>query len=381
MSILHCVSQGEWQSLVIACFSRFNYELYFGFSWIFAFISLDRWIKVEWPTKSQAWCTRENYIYLCLLSLLGSLVQNLIYTFVCISDECGQKNLVCEIFIHLIYISLYMIVPIAIILISISRTCLITIHLRKRFRVSNSINQQQQQPLTDNSMSIKLDTIGRCSSLTGGTRLSSSFVSSHSSSMNPNAPSSSHSVQLSTRLAHLRRRRSRVDAQMVVLISINVAPFILVHIITEIAYLFEKYSAFVARSTFARLLIIFIYLSWYLISATRFYTNCLLSRIYREEFKNRLYLLRNGCKPQLTSVNRASSRRQSSKFCIAGSLVNGAESTTLNLNHMQWSSLLFSIFFMSFDVVCHASDRSFDDALLVIHPRIKSPGTSFHRHD
>jgi hypothetical protein len=130
----------------------FNYELYFGFSWIFVFISVDRWIKVEWPTKSQTLCTREKFIYLCLFSVVISLLQNTIYTFLCFNDECGQKNLVCEIFIHAMYITMYMTVPIAIILVSISRTCLITINLRKRFRTTNSNNQQQ--PHTDMSTSL-----------------------------------------------------------------------------------------------------------------------------------------------------------------------------------------------------------------------------------
>jgi hypothetical protein len=121
---------------------------------------------------------------------------------------------------------------------------------------------------------------------------------------------------------------------MVILISINVAPFILVHIVTEIAYLFEKYSKFVAQSTVARLLIILIYLSWYLISATRFYTNCLLSRIYREEFKNRLHMLRHGCRPRIILVGEAPSRRHSSRYYI-GSMVNGAESTCTPTPHLK----------------------------------------------
>jgi hypothetical protein len=113
---------------------------------------------------------------------------------------------------------------------------------------------------------------------------------------------------------------------MVILISINVAPFIIVHIINEIAYLFEQYSPLVAQSRVAKLFIILIYLSWYLISATRFYTNCLLSRIYREEFKNRLYMLRHGCKPRIVIVEQIQSRRYSSKPFI-GSMANGIEST------------------------------------------------------
>lgn len=315
--------------------SRFNYELYFGFSWIFVFISVDRWIKVEWPTRSQRLCTRTNFIYLCLFTLLCSLVQNIFYTFLCIDDECGQKNLACEIFIHVIYIILYMMVPIAIILISISRTCLITINLKKRIRRSTSSSdqqqqQQQQQPLTDLSTSLKLESVVRCHSTTITSRLSSSFVSSLSSTTTNTNPTSSQYLNKSNRLAYNSRRRSRMDGQMVILISINVAPFILVHIITEIAYLFEKYSSFVAQSTVARLIIILIYLSWYLISASRFYTNCLLSRIYREEFRNRLYMLRHGCKPRPSVSERRSSRRQSSRFFI-GSLVLGGESTTMNM--------------------------------------------------
>jgi len=226
-----------------------------------------------------------------------------------------------------------MTVPIAIILISISRTCLITINLRKRFRTSNPNNQQQQkqeqQPLVDMSMPVKSDTSVRCNSTTVTTRLSNSFISSHSSTTTTNA-NYSQLLHTSNRLAYYRRRRSHMDGQMIVLISINVAPFILVHIITEIAYLFEKYSKFVEHSTAARLIIIFIYLSWYLISATRFYTNCLLSRIYREEFRNRLYMLRNGCKPRTSSIDRTSSRRHSSRL-FAGSMVIGGESTTVNM--------------------------------------------------
>ncbi len=310
----------------------FNYELYFGFSWIFVFISVDRWIKVEWPTRSQTLCTRENFIYLCLLTVFLSLVQNIIYTFLCFNNDCEQKNLACEIFIHTIYITIYMTIPIAIILISISRTCLITINLRKRFRTSSSSNQQQQQPLTDFTdmqVSVKLDTVAHCTSATVTTRAPNSFVSSPSSTTTTN-PSNCQLLKKSNRLVHYRRRRSRMDAQMIALISINVAPFILVHIITEIAYLFEKYSKFVAESTAARLTIILIYLSWYLISATRFYTNCLLSRIYREEFRNRLYMLRNGCKPRTSSIDRTSSRRHSSRL-FAGSMVIGGESTTVNM--------------------------------------------------
>ncbi|CAF1193426.1 unnamed protein product [Adineta steineri] len=322
-------------------FTIINYELYFGFSWIFVFISVDRWIKVEWPTKSQTLCTRQKFIYLCLFTLFLSLIQNIIYAFLCFNDDCGQKNLACEIFIHAVYITMYMTVPIAIILISISRTCLITINLKKRIRTSTSSSSQQQpqqQAIVDTTTSLKLESIVRCHSTTVTSRLSSSFVSSLSSSTTTtnnnhhhhHHPTQSQFLNTNNRLAYYRRRRSRIDAQMVILISINVAPFILVHIITEIAYLFEKYSIVVSQSTVARLIIILIYLSWYLISATRFYTNCLLSRIYREEFQNRLYMLRHGCKSRPRNSDRLSSRRYSSRYFL-GSLVNGGESTTMNV--------------------------------------------------
>ncbi|CAM2722904.1 unnamed protein product [Rotaria socialis] len=310
----------------------FNYELYFAFSWIFVFISVDRWIKVEWPTKSQTLCTREKFIYLCLLTLLLSLAQNIIYTFLCFDHNCEQNNLICEIFIHAIYITLYMTVPIIIILVSIFRTCLITINLRKRFRtlIPHNQQQEQQQPLIDMPTPLKLETLGQCTSTTATSRTSNSFVSSHSSTTTTNNANHSQFITSSYRSAHYRRRRSRMDAQMIILISINVVPFILVHIVTEIAYIFEKYSAFVKRSHAAELVIILIYLSWYLISATRFYTNCLLSRIYREEFKNRLHTLRHGCKPRPAQNDRRSSRRHSSRYYI-GSMVNGGESTTVNM--------------------------------------------------
>ncbi|CAF1177031.1 unnamed protein product [Rotaria sp. Silwood1] len=311
-------------------FTIFNYELWFEFSWIFAFIAVDRWIKVEWPTKSQTLCTREKFIYLCLITIFCSLIQNIIYTLLCYNNDCVQKNLICDIFINVIYITLYMTVPIIIILISIFRTCIITINLRKRFRTSNSNNQQQQQPLADiPSVPLKLETIVHCNSTTVTTRISTSFVSTPSSTTINNT-NYSQFINPPYRLSHIRRRRSRIDAQMIVLITINVAPFVLVHIITEIAYLVEKYSIYAQQSTVAKLIIILIYLSWYLISATRFYTNCLLSRIYREEFKNRLYTLRHGCKPHLRSNNRPSSRRHSSRYYI-GSMVNGGESTTVNI--------------------------------------------------
>lgn len=214
-----------------------------------------------------------------------------------------------------------MTIPIAIILISISRTCLITINLKNRFRTSDTNSQQQQQhSVPDLSVSIKLETMVRCHSISTTNRLSNSFVSS------PSSTTITSNANPTQRLIQSRRRRTRLDAQMIILISINVAPFVLVHIITEIAYLFEKYSAAVAQSTFARLIIIFIYLSWYLISATRFYTNCLLSRIYREEFRNRCYMLRHGCKPRYdTSIRRPSSRY------YLGSVINpGGESTAVN---------------------------------------------------
>lgn len=315
-------------------FSRFsfNYELYFGFSWIFTFISLDRWIKVEWPTKSQSWCTRQNYVYLCSISFLGSLIQNIIYALICFDDKCNQKTFLCEIMIHIIYISFYMTVPIGVIILSISRTFLISINLRKRFRnPTNSVNNQTTMittattttmTTTTTTTTLKLDSIARRNSPSGGSRLSNSFLSSLSSSGNGN-----QSIHTPTTIT---RRRARIDTQMIVLISINVAPFILVHIITEIAYLFERYSTFVGQSNVARLSIIFVYLSWYLISATRFYTNCLLSRIYREEFKHRLRIFRRTC-----FNDRPTRRRVSSRLFMATSLANGIESSTVNHNQLQ----------------------------------------------
>jgi hypothetical protein len=228
-----------------------------------------------------------------------------------------------------------MIIPIALILISISRTCLITLHIKKRFHTSN-----QQPLLTGNiSKSVKLDSIAHCNPTNDERRnsvivrhlKSNSFVSSPSSSTTTGV-NSIHNIQIRncrnrsiTATTQLRRRRSPLDTQMIILISINVAPFIIVHIITEIAYLFENYSSSVAQSRVAQLFIILIYLSWYLISALRFYTNCLLSRIYREEFKNRLYMLRHGCKPRIIIVDHVQSRRHSSKL-YGGSVVNGVES-------------------------------------------------------
>jgi len=224
-----------------------------------------------------------------------------------------------------------MTIPIALILISISRTCLITLHVKKRFQKSN----QQQFKKT-----FKLNSVIHCNS-TNNEKINStiitpyklnSFVSSPSTTIITGINNSNHlqvincQNRLTNYTTQLRRRHSRLDTQMVILISINVAPFIIVHIITEIAYLFEKYSSFVAHSPVAKLVIILIYLSWYLISATRFYTNCLLSRIYREEFKNRLYMLRHGCKPRISFVSQVQARRHSSRPYI-GNMISGVEST------------------------------------------------------
>jgi hypothetical protein len=212
-----------------------------------------------------------------------------------------------------------MTIPIALILISISRTCLITLHIKKRF------HPVKKQALLVNNLNSK-------SSIHSNTTCrSTSFVTSPSPSTalltSTNNPQLIQNLnRLINNSTRLRRRRSRLDTQMVILISINVAPFIIVHIINEIAYLFEQYSPLVAQSRVAKLFIILIYLSWYLISATRFYTNCLLSRIYREEFKNRLYMLRHGCKPRIVIVEQIQSRRYSSKPFI-GSMANGIEST------------------------------------------------------
>jgi hypothetical protein len=308
--------------------SSLNYELYFGFSWIFAFISLDRWIKVEWPTKSQRLCTRKRFVYLCFLTLAISLTQNIVYVLACYNDACKYKNIACEIFVHTIYISLYMTVPIAIILVSICRTCLITLHVKKRFRTSNSYSKQEQrQPIVSSTQSntcnyqqTLLDS--NSSPRTVIVRSSCSFVSSPSITTSTTQSTTAESLRDSrARLAnyttYMRRRRSGLDSQMVVLISINVVPFILVHIVTEIAYLIDIYSTSILHSKTAKLLIILIYLSWYLISATRFYTNCLLSRIYREEFHNRLHMLRYGCKPRIVLVNGSRRGRHSSKYYIA----------------------------------------------------------------
>jgi len=231
-----------------------------------------------------------------------------------------------------------MTIPIAVILISISRTCLITLHVKKRFRKSN-----EQQLITENTIKhFKLDSVVHYNSI-NDQKINSAMITPYKSNSFVSSPSatttattginSSNHLQvincqnrLTNHTTQLRRRRSRLDTQMVILISINVAPFITVHIITEIAYLFEKYSSFVAHSTAAQLVIILIYLSWYLISATRFYTNCLLSRIYREEFKNRLYMLRHGCKPRIVIVTQVQTRRDSSRPYI-GSIANGVENT------------------------------------------------------
>ena len=313
-----------------------NYELYLAFSWIFVFISVDRWIKVEWPTRSQTICTRKRFIYLCLCTLILSLIENILYTFLCLNNQCQQKNLACEIFIHTIYITIYMTIPIALILISISRTCLITLHIKKRFRPAS------QQPLLANHLRkpSKLDVPKHLNTINTTIvlpcRSASHVPSSSATTILLNLPNHQQPINSPNRLInyspHLRRRRSRLDTQMVILISINVAPFIIVHIITEIAYLFEKYSPLVARSRMAQLFIILIYLSWYLISATRFYTNCLLSRIYREEFKKRLYLLRHGCKPGIIIGRRVPPRRHSSRPKL-GSLANGMESTITPAAH------------------------------------------------
>lgn len=226
-----------------------------------------------------------------------------------------------------------MTIPIALILISISRTCLITLHVKKRFRTP------PQPPLLPSNNSKALVTYlnpsnnEKISEAIVPSRKSHSFISLPSTTTTTTGVNSTNNIQivnyqkqLKSSPTQLRQRRSRLDTQMVILISINVAPFIIVHIVTEIAYLFEKYSSFVEQSPVAQLLIILIYLSWYLISAIRFYTNCLLSRIYREEFKNRLYMLRHGCKPRIIIVSQVQSKRHSSKFYL-GSMVNGVEST------------------------------------------------------
>ncbi|UJR36305.1 hypothetical protein I4U23_029033 [Adineta vaga] len=320
----------HWCRFLTIC----NYELYFGFSWIFAFISLDRWMKVEWPTKSQTLCTRKRFIYLCLIGLMLSLIQNTIYAFLCFHDKCKPKTLTCEIFIHAIYISIYMIVPIVIILLSISRTCLITLHIKKRFRPSiqqNLSKMNRSKSYQDNSHI----TIERTMTSTNVTsRTSSSFIGSLSQPTSIPKTENYHQINdtqnrsLNYTTTTFHRRRARLDTQMIILISINVAPFILVHIITEIAYLFETYSHFVVQSRVSQLFIILVYLSWYFISATRFYTNCLLSRIYREEFLNRLSMLRNRCKPRIILVGQGQSSRRSTKIQV-GQIVNGIENTLI----------------------------------------------------
>ena len=127
--------------------------------------------------------------------------------------------------------------------------------------------------------------------------------------MNNDEPAVKSNARLASYSSDLRRRRARLDAQMVILISINVAPFILVHIVTEIAYLLETYSKLVNRS-----IIVLIYISYYLVSATRFYTNCLLSRIYRDEFKNRLVLPRRRRKARMILVDKVQSHRNRLKY-------------------------------------------------------------------
>ena len=342
VSILHDVSQWARSETHIesSCFSfSFNYELFFGFSWIFAFISIDRWIKVEWPTKSQKLCTRKRFSILCLFTLVISLFQNMTYTLKCKTEKCLEAGLACQIFIHVIYISFYMVIPIALILISMCRTCLITLQLKRRFRTSNQENSSLTTELA-NCRTMKIDENPQSttlappliSSLINSPSMTTSTTTTTTAAAVPFEKTNTHQTPLvsKTRLvnysSYLRRRRNRSDAQMILLISINVVPFILVHIINEIAYLFELYSVTVAESRQAQLIIILIYLSWYFISATRFYTNCLLSRLYREEFKNRLYMLRHGCKPRLVIVGEVHSRRNSSRFHVP-LMINGAETT------------------------------------------------------
>ncbi|CAF1094755.1 unnamed protein product [Adineta steineri] len=320
-------------------FTICNYELYFGFSWIFAFISLDRWMKVEWPTKSHSLCTRKRFIILCLIALILSLIQNIIYVFACFDDKCQHKRVFCDIFIHIIYITIYMIVPIAIILISISRTCLITLHLKKRFRTSTP-RQILAAKTSKSSIVTNLNSTANSNIISTAvtSRVSTSLMSPPSTTTVVNNTNhyqrQSSQNHLPNYAASARRRRSGLDTQMIILISINVAPFIIVHIITEIAYLFEKYSAFVQQSNVTRLLIVIIYLSWYLISATRFYTNCLLSRIYREEFKNRLFMLRNGCKPRIILVGHGQSYQHSSRY-YKRNIINGPENTFVPASNLK----------------------------------------------
>ena len=254
-----------------------------------------------------------------------SLLQNIVYTFACINDTCVEKNLACEIFVHSIYISLYMTVPIVIILVSICRTCLITLHVKRRFHSANPEQKSFASPMLRSSkaqsgvhLQITLD--DSMQPPTSASPMSSSVNSSFSVATGTHHSTLKPSLDSKTRLAnyntYLRRRRSGLDAQMVMLITINVAPFILVHIITEIAYLFDKYSDFVARSTAAKLSIVLIYLTWYFISATRFYSNCLLSRIYREEFLSRLRMLRHGCKPRIMFVDGDHHQRLPSRYYV-----------------------------------------------------------------
>ncbi|CAF1188899.1 unnamed protein product [Didymodactylos carnosus] len=312
-----------------------NYEIYFGFSWIFVFIALDRWIKVEWPTKSQKLCTRKNFIYLCLITFILSLGQNILYTFLCFNEHCSQSNIICEIFIHVIYITFYMTIPIALILISIIRTCTITLNLKKRFQqsssiINTSINTHRQSTISNRLSTTPIPIIisNQTSITTTTTTVSNEQYPLKSYYHHPNSLSQIH--------LQSRQRRRRLDNQMVMLITINVAPCISVHIITEIAYLIEKYSTIVNKSTIAKLIIILIYLSWYLISATRFYTNCLLSRIYREEFKNRLHLLKNGCKSR-TVINKKSSNYQNYRHTAR--FYTGNDSISLNIKPQQYNSI------------------------------------------
>ena len=284
-------------------------------------------MKVEWPTKSQTLCTRTRFLYMCLIGLLLSLIQNIVYAFLCLNDKCQNKTLICEIFIHIVYISLYMVIPIVIILLSISRTCLITLHIKKRFRSSNQQNALAKN-LCITSQNNRHSTFeSTITSAIQTSRTSSSYIGSSAPNgeyckLNPTQ------CRPLTRMTTIRRRRAGLDTQMIILISINVAPFILVHIITEIAYLFESYSRFVAESPVAQLFIILIYLLWYLISAMRFYSNCLLSRIYREEFLNRIAMLRNRCKPPIVLVGQGRSSRHSTRTQIRR-IVSGVENTLI----------------------------------------------------
>ncbi|CAF0909133.1 unnamed protein product [Didymodactylos carnosus] len=205
-----------------------------------------------------------------------------------------------------------MTIPIALILISISRICLITLTLKKRFQ---QVPRMSTPSITSNrlpTLPVSVVVSNRNSMVTSTT----ASTSNHHHHHHHHHHHPSHRLsQINSQSA--RRRRNRLDNQMVILITINVAPFISVHIITEIAYLLEKYSTINNEYAISKLVIILIYLSWYLISATRFYTNCLLSRIYREEFKNRLSLIKNGCKTQRPIIiSETSQHRHSARYGI-----------------------------------------------------------------